>query len=844
MAFSMISIANMRKGLERDIEAFLLPQDAFPDLEDVFMFRGRIRRRKGVKFLGQIVTGIVNEAVGTANGASFSATLAHTPIFPGSLIITVGSLTLVDQGNGTLNDLPKMDNGTINYFTGALTLSFNPSLGAPTSVVGNYSTINYLPTMGLPTREINVINQEQLIAFDTTKANVFNANAVVPQFSDITFYKTTALPFSWTGADFQFFWTTNYQNAFFATNDNPGFQEFVITNISAAASAVITYSGGDVFQVGDIIAITNVIQPSTDTFFINGQTGTVTAHGVGTITVNINTSTGFTYMSGGLIHSLTRTQSGDGIRWYDGTGWVNFQPPLSATLTGTNVNILQTALIIIPYKGRLVILNTQEGVAGGAVTNYAQRARYSEIGTVYYNALVPTGFTGGFQADAWRDDIVGRGGFIDAATGEQIISAEFIKDTLVVFFERSTYQLRYTGDPTIPFIWEKINTELGAESTFSIVPFDRGVFGVGNYGIITCDSVNVVRIDQIIPDEVFNIHNSNNGVQRVYGIRDFTKQLVYWTFPNDTIFTDNNTTTRYPTRILILNYLDGSYSFFNDSLTCFGAFQSFKDIRWKDLPISWENYSVEWNSGSQQQAYPVVVAGNQQGYVFMFNQDTNPVVNDPSLSIFAINNANPCQLTVTNHNLQVGEFIQITGVNGMTQINGNTNSPNGIYQVLQVLTANTFTISYYNILLANFFPLDSTAFSDYTNGGQIAVINNFNIFSKQFNPFEAEGLQARLTYMDIFTETDDTGQYSVNYYLNQDNDTIIAPDISIPITLTGQQKSWFRTIPNVTAQYIQFQITLSNAQMVTPSSYSFDFVLHALMMYFQKASRFMFGNQL
>ena len=43
-------------------------------------------------------------------------------------------------------------------------------------------------------------------------------------------------------------------------------------------------------------------------------------------------------------------------------------------------------------------------------------------------------------------------------TDEQIISCEFIKDRLIVFFERSTWELAYTGNEVLPFIWQKINT--------------------------------------------------------------------------------------------------------------------------------------------------------------------------------------------------------------------------------------------------------------------------------------------------------------------------------------------------------------------------------------------------
>ena len=90
----------------------------------------------------------------------------------------------------------------------------------------------------------------------------------------------------------------------------------------------------------------------------------------------------------------------------------------------------------------------------------------------------------------------------------------------------------YTGNQVLPFIWQKINTELGAESTFSVVPFDKVILGVGNVGIHACNGANVERIDDKIPDEVFRIHNENEGVQRVYGIRDYDVEMVYWTFPS------------------------------------------------------------------------------------------------------------------------------------------------------------------------------------------------------------------------------------------------------------------------------------------------------------------------
>jgi hypothetical protein len=171
--------------------------------------------------------------------------------------------------------------------------------------------------------------------------------------------------------------------------------------------------------------------------------------------------------------------------------WQSFRPLVDA------INYLNGALIVLSFKNRLIFLNTWEGAAQPGV-NYQNRCRYSQVGSP-------------FDADAFRADIPGKGNAIDASTAEAIVSAEFVKDRLIVFFESSTWELVYTGNQAYPFTWQQINTELGCESTFSVVPFDKFCIGVGNVGIHSCNGANVDRIDQKIPMEVFNIHNTSDG---------------------------------------------------------------------------------------------------------------------------------------------------------------------------------------------------------------------------------------------------------------------------------------------------------------------------------------------
>src|SRR3989304_10319510 len=156
MSYKPFYIANFEenRGLFQFFQPFLIPEKAFPKLEDAFAYRGTIRRRIGFTFLGRLTrcyTTPVTLDV-QANGASYSvADLLDDPsidvrnpvtglpetnaeIEPGSLEITVGAVTFADNGAGVLVGTPGTNSGTVNYITGAITLSFSPALGVATDV--------------------------------------------------------------------------------------------------------------------------------------------------------------------------------------------------------------------------------------------------------------------------------------------------------------------------------------------------------------------------------------------------------------------------------------------------------------------------------------------------------------------------------------------------------------------------------------------------------------------------------------------------------------------------------------------------------------------------------------
>ena len=815
------SIVNLREGVRRDVEPFLVNNDAFPVLENAYLFRGRIERRSAFSKIG-FSDGKLKRILGQTDAlGDFSTTLQSIPVIGGLSVFIVGSTTYTDSGAGGALLVNGIGTASLVLLTGVLTI-----LGAPPLTDVTYEPS--LPVMGLRFKEEDPINDEAYIGFDTRYSYYFDIG--FDDWVKQSAYKTTGTEFIWSGTDSDLFWTFNYLGAMWTTNNIPGNHAVSITSVTAGANAVITFTGGNVFTIGDVVSVTN-----TGSVGIDGKSGTVTLAAAGTVTTDIN-NTGAALGAGGILHAMTSSISGDGIKWYDGpdsnatntVGWVNFNPPIDST---ADPILLRGCLCIVAYRGYLIALNTYEDLVASALpVNYKQRARWGQLGTPYYVPPVPVNQTSQFEA--WFSDVAnkGRGGFSDAPTNESIVSCQFVKDTLIVYFERSTWQLVFTRDDSAPFVWQKINTELGCESTFSLVPFDKGVFAIGNYGIITCDSVNVSRIDQKIPDEVFQIQNKNNGVKRAYGIRDYGSQLVYFTYP---VVADEdgdpvNQDVIYPNRVLLLNYLDGSYAEFDDSFTCFGYFQRQSDLTWGAAREPWGGANRAWNSGFQQAKYPDVCAGNQVGYTMVFSQAAQEGLNTPSLlfSDFAL--SGPLGIIYSpNHNLTTGQYVRFQNVGGLTNIND-------IIFPIVFVDADHFSID-----PDPAFPISGT----YTGKGEITVIPNFTILTKIFSPFLDTGQGTRLSKVEILADKTGEGQISIQVYPNYSLTVSVVEKLmntkadDLLSFQAVEDKIWHRTYLNVNGSFVQLKISLNDEQMRDFAKTVSNVKIHGINLYFSPSGR-------
>ena len=744
--YTPLYIAGNKTGLVQDREEMILPNDAYPVLENAYVWRERIKRKQGYQLLGRLrrifSSAVVPIILGNTDGAgnfigniiSILSLESSAEIEVGSVVVYVGGQTFTEPTipNGTLSN-GTGGTGTINYITGALTLITNPVL-AVTQVTIDFNYFPSLPVMGLRTRELTATNNEQLIAFDQVYA--YNYLGGWEEFIPGT---------TWTGNDSDFFWSTNYW-------------------VGAANKKIFW--------------VTNFSQ-----------------------------------------------QGGDPIRYTNGNVWVDFAPKISGFAPNPD-QFLTQCLAMLPFRGRMVVFNTLEGANLATSVAFPQRIRWAAIGNPFTTVSAAVSAV---SADAWRDDIRGKGGFLDIPTAEDIVSVGYVRDNLVIYCERSTWQLRYTGRSIQPFQIEKVNTELGAESTFSAVQFDTSLVGIGDKGVVECDSFKSTRIDVKIPDLVFQFNNNSDGPKRVHGIRDFGKRLAYWTYPYKP---DVRPGAVYPNKRLVYNYENDSWAIFTDSLTTLGTYQPQTSRRWSEYVSppgthikAWQNQNYPWFD--RPSGFPSIVGGNQQGFVeFLDEQNTN----DVSLAIANITGNSPSVTLITspNHNLDSGQVIQISDIPAGTPFATSLNDK--IFGVSRV-DANSFRIYLYSTSSQQFSDPQIDLPGVYAGGGRISIRDGFRIKSKKFN-FLEEGQCIQLGYIDVLMDKTSAGAIALKVYLDYNDNTAtnvlpdnINPQTQLPDTFfnsvvptteprpMGVSKVWQRVFCNTRGSFLTVEWTLSNAQL-------------------------------
>lgn len=767
MPMDRFIIAPFKTGLETDVKSWLIPDDAMARLNNAYVFRGRIRKRFGGRLTGTGFTSSVTQPLFSRVRIQVGTIGAPASPVPGAVFQVGQMISAGDQIFTVITAGVAQPMLATGVGTGTFSTTNGAFALAGTGLAAGTPIYFYpgQPIMGLTQYQTGPINQQPSYAFDTQFAYLFSGGAWNRSGTAI-----------WHGSDINFFWSTTWRGT------NAGNPALFTTNFFAVAPNGIGNANDDPIW-----------------------------------------------------------WTSDGVNWTAAVGNNAFyflpapgDPAVpQARYTGPYV---KTARIIMPYKqNRLLLFNTIENDNPngngtlGQNTSYVNRCRYTHNGNPFaQNAWYE--FNQSDSSNTGTDGQLSRadgGGFVDAPTTEAIISAQYIKDRVIVFFERSTWELVSSNNALQPFFWQKINTELGSEGQQSSVPFDKVILTVGNVGVHSCNGANVERIDDKIPDQVFEIQDKNAGVQRVAGIRDYFTEMVYWTYPGDNQRSDQP----FPQRVLVYNYKNESWALNDDCITAFGYFNSQDALTWAAATDTWQETTQTWASGTLGAQFRQVIAGNQQGYIFIVDAESTDNARVMQITNMSYNaGTQALTLTIVNHMLRVNDFIEIKDAQGVT-IGGF-----GIYQVSSIVNANA-------VILNNITVFSGT----YTGGGTVKRVSRIDILSKQWNPYDKTGRNVYVAKIDFAVFKTSAGQVSIDYSpsstaLSMVNDGIATNSIvgtseleTHPYALYPleeyQTKLWHPVYFQTDGECIQIRIYLNNAQMVIPEIVYSPFEIQGMVLH-------------
>lgn len=485
------------------------------------------------------------------------------------------------------------------------------------------------------------------------------------------------------------------------------------------------------------------------------------------------------YFTNGTAGTPAASPTVDGIRYYDGTTDPNNTVAFNPTLgSGPPVRTLVGAKLIFSLGQRLIVLNTYE-YDTSSTDNFPQRARWCAKQ----------------DPSNWDDVTAGGGGFTDAATGDQIISARAIQNQIIVFFTNSVWSLLPTSDPNRAFRWKKINNFRACDGKMATIGYDRYALAFGVRGITATDGVETRRIDQRIED--FTTDNINvDEFQKVFCERSYGKTRT-WTLYNDVETSDNENN-----KALIHDDNSAAFSTYTIDMNCLGYGNFSQDFGLDDftvangLDLSLDDFGEEdLFSYFWQDNHEILLGGDLNGGVYVMETDGddygssisstfttnswNPFKSDgiecqlsyidlyidtnfntrgridfykdtdtapyasqemdflPNLnfvsSIINATTANPVSINSPEHGLTTGDIIYIYGVRGMIEINS---GESGDSYTVTVIDSDNFTLN----------GIDGSAFSTYTGGGNVYLKKFYR--TKTWKRLHAGGIgfQHRITF--------------------------------------------------------------------------------------------------
>jgi hypothetical protein len=726
MSYTPYLISNFATGLSDRLQPWISQDDSQQELYDGYVYRGTLSKREGYKYFAiggkggapyresRIIHTLIGPTtapmVGLINSVNKTFTLqAAFPIVAGSAVVT-GTTPLQVLTDDGVGGFVGAGVGTINYLTGAISVTFTaaPTAGTVTAAYTN----GYLMT-GVIDSANTIFTFSGVGQLVRGSVKVTGSNPV-QTFTDNGLGLIGSFPTATAG-------TVDYIG---------GAISITLPAAPTSGTVIVTFSfmpGNPVMMVANFITASNIKELIVaDTQYVNKYNPTTNT--LVDITNRVYTGDKFdfftwiNYPSATSVPRLLFANNFDVIQQWDGAAVTDYVYSMLDGAGGPVTTL--TCSFMVTNKDRLLLLRTTEN---GVV--YPQRIRISGTGA---------------NTDDFRTSATGAG-FIDISDGTWIQGAAFNRDDLVIFTEASVWVLKYTGNDTTPFVIQKIDESRGCNATFSVITYLNRTTAASPRGLIVTDGYRVEREDMEIPDFSFNkVSGTNFGLCFAGSVdHDRDHYLIYPPQGEET-----------STRILVTNYDEDNFTIYRLPLSCMGSFIETSNTTWNDLlpePLgefnNWDDLSAafgSWDAFAFASGNPFPIGGGQNGEIWKLavtESEDNPV------KIYNITIIDQVTIQVTtdfnNYSLQTNDQtmgadnIFISGVMGMEEVN------NQQYIVSSVISPNVFNLT---------VP-DSGVFSAYTGDGTAIRVIPFSALFKKFNPFASMDKKVRCGWIYMYADS-------------------------------------------------------------------------------------------
>ena len=574
MAYLPYPIYDMRAGKVTEKEAWLLPKDAFETLRNCHLKKGVLEKRKGYSLFGQMC---------------HIATAAKTPTLK-----TDPVMGLWNWYSGSTEELLAMDKARFCKFvtsrpTGKTITAFADYSGTVagtvlcTAATHGFTTDDIVTISGTTsyngTFKVTKVNANTFYFTDTWVANDATGTASQEPFLDLTRHSIRfkhASKQNWSPAVGEVVEG--------ATSGAYGTVEEVIVNSG-------TMAGND--ACGTIIfangTITGTFDETSEELFERGTASNKVGNCIATGTDDENTgdNTNFIWVENWKEIAYI-TNDNNILQTYNGSNLSRHYIDLD--VEGGPDNDVTRVKFMFTIKSHLVIFELTE-----RATAYRQRARWCEVN----------------DPKTWKD-----ANYVDAPTDEWIIAADFIGNVLIVWFERSVWSFDYTGDPDLPFVWDRIDSVEGCYAPMSLVSFSDEIFGVGPTRLVGTDGRETYGVDKKIPDFMLSWVQASVGYSYGLVLEETAQALISYASNDASAHADGNT---YPDSAIVLNYEDNCFSTYELPIHCLGYSALESDQKWSDISEAWSAIDYKWNEKSLQSGYPTTLMGSQDGKVYRLN---------------------------------------------------------------------------------------------------------------------------------------------------------------------------------------------------------------------------------